>query len=143
MASLFYNNYFEELGKGNIDFDGNTFKLMLVTTAYTPNRDSHAFRSDVTGEVAAAGGYAAGGNTVDNVTVTQDNTNDRAVVDFDNETFSNLSGANINAAVLYKSTGNAATDILVAYIEFTEGAQTVNDGSLTVTPSASGVLTIG
>lgn len=142
MASVFYNNYFEELGKGNINYSANTFKLMLVTTSYTPDVDTHAFRSDVTGE-ASGTGYTAGGQTVDSVTITQDNTNNRAVVDFADETFSAVTLTNVNAAILYKSTGVSSTDILIAYIEFAEGAQSTVANDFIVQPNASGVLTIG
>lgn len=142
MASAFYNNYFEELGKGNIDYTTDTFKLMLVTTSYTVDVDSHAFRSDVTGE-ASGSGYTAGGATVANVTLTQNNTDNRAVVDFDDVVFSTVTLTNVDGAILYKSTGVAATDILICYIDFTEGAQSTVANDFTVTPSASGVLTIG
>ena len=39
-----------------IDLDTDTFKLMLVTSAYTPTK-THAKRSDITNEVTA--GYIA------------------------------------------------------------------------------------
>lgn len=142
MASVFYNNYYEELGKGNIDYSTDTFKLMLMTTSYTPNIDTEAFRSDLSGE-ASGTGYTAGGQTVDNVTITQDNTNDRAVVDFDAEVFSTVTLSNVDGAVLYKSTGVASTDVLICYIDFTEGSQQVTANDFTVTPPAEGVLTIG
>lgn len=142
MASVFYNNYFEELGKGNIDYTSDTFKLMLVTTSYVVDVDSHAFRSDVTGEASGAN-YTAGGQTVDSMTLTQNNTDNRAVVDFADEVFSNVTLTNVDGAILYKSTGVAATDVLICYIDFTEGAQSVIANDFTVTPSASGVLTIG
>ena len=142
MASVFYNNYFEELGKGNINYSSNTFKLMLVTTSYTPDADTHAFRSDVTGEASGAN-YTTGGQTVDTVTLTQDNTNNRAVVDFADEVFSNITVTNVDGAILYKSTGVAATDVLICYIDFTEGSQSCVANDFTVTPNASGVLTIG
>lgn len=143
MASAFYNNYHEELGKGNIDYSGDTFKLMLMTTSYpTPDVDTEAFRADVSGE-ASGTGYTAGGQTVDNVTITQDNTNNRAVVDFDPEVFSTVTLSNVDGAILYKDTGNASTDILICYIDFTEGSQDVVANDFTVTPPAEGVLTIG
>ena len=142
MESVFYNNYYEELGKGNIDYTTNTFKLMLMTTSYTPNVDTEAFRADISGE-ASGTNYTAGGQAVDNVTLTQDNTNDRAVVDFDAEVFSNVTLSNVDAAILYKDTGNSATDVLICYIDFTEGPQNVFANDFTVTPDAVGVLTIG
>lgn len=142
MASLFYNNFFEALAKADIDFDSATIKAMLVTTSYTPNRDTHAFRSDVTGE-ASGSGYTAGGQALNNVTITQNNTNDRCDIDFDNETFPAITVTNVNAYVLYKDTGNAATDILIAYIEFTEGSQSTVNGDFTIIPPAGGAFSVG
>lgn len=142
MASVFFNNYFEELGKGNINFTSNEFKLMLMTTSYTPNVDTHVFRADVTGE-ASGSGYTAGGQVVNNVTLTQDNTNNRAVVDFDTEVWTNVTLSNIDGAILYKNNSNAALDVLVCYLDFTEGSQDVVANDFTVTPNVAGVLTIG
>lgn len=64
----------KELADGTIDLDTNTIKLMLVTSAYTPNRATHTKRSDVTNEVSGTG-YTTGGVTVSGVglTITQAN----------------------------------------------------------------------
>ncbi len=142
MASVFYNNYHEQLGKAGINYSSDTFKLALMTTSYTPNVDTDAYRSDLTGE-ASGTGYTAGGQAVDTVTITQDDTNDRAVVDFDPEVFSAVTLSSVDGAVLYKDTGAAATDTLICYIDFTEGSQDVVANDFTVTPPAEGVLTIG
>lgn len=142
MASVFYNNYYEELGKGNIDYTANTFKILLTTTSYTPDVDAHAFRSDITGE-ASGTGYTAGGATLSSVTLTQDNTNDRANIDAADVTFSTITVANVDGAVVYKSTGTASTDPLICYIDFTEGAQTINAGDFTITFDSSGIHSIG
>lgn len=141
MASAFYNNYFEELAKGNIDFDSNTFKAMLMTTAYTFDK-TDAFRSDLSGE-ASGTGYSAGGQALGSITITQDDTNNRANIDFADEVFSAVTVTDVDAYVIYKDTGNAATDVLVAYIEFTEGAQSTVAGNFTIQPSASGAFSIG
>jgi hypothetical protein len=143
MASQFYNNYFEELGKSfyNATPPSGTVKIALVTTSYTPNFDTHAFYSDLTGEASGAG-YTTGGQAVDSLTITQDNTNDRAVIDFADETFSTVTVTNVNAFVLYKDTGTPATSPLIAYIEFTEGTQSTVAGNFVVRPSATGVHTI-
>lgn len=146
MTSLFYNNFFEQLGKGNIDLEGNTIKAMLVTTAYTADKDTHATRSDIdgiAGAEASGSGYSAGGQTVDNVAVTQDDTNDRANVDFDDETFSAITVNDVKGYILYKSTGVAATDVLICYIEFTEGAQSTVAGNFVIQPPAGGAFSIG
>ena len=141
MASAFYNNFFEQVGKAQIDFSANTFKAMLMTTSYTFD-DTDAFRADLSGE-ASGTGYTAGGQALNNVTITQDDTNNRANIDFDNETFSTVTVSNVNAYVLYKDTGNSATDLLIAYIQFTEGAQSTVAGNFTVIPPAGGAIAIG
>ncbi len=117
MASLIYNSALEDLARGAIDFDTDTFKIMLVTAAYTANKDTHTKRSDVTDEVPATGGYTAGGQVVA-PTVTKDNANDRVDITWSQETWA---AATITArgAVIYKSRGGAASaDELVAYVDF-------------------------
>lgn len=117
MASLIFNSCLDDAFRGNIDFDTDTFKVMLVTSAYTPNKDTHTKRSDVTNEVSASGTYAAGGATA-TVTVTKDTANDRIDVSLGGGSFT---GATITAraAVYYKSRGGASSaDELVAYIDF-------------------------
>mgnify|MGYP000402675218 CR=1 FL=1 len=63
MASLIYNSAVRDEAVGNIDFDTDTFYGMLVTSTYTPNKDTHTKRSDVTNEVTGTG-YTAGGMAV-------------------------------------------------------------------------------
>ena len=60
---------------GAVDYDTDTFYVMLLAAAYTPNFDTHTRRSDLTNEVANSGTYAAGG---DSVTVTVASFNARA-----------------------------------------------------------------
>ena len=36
MASFIYNSFWADLGAGTIDLDTNTFKVMLVTSSFTP-----------------------------------------------------------------------------------------------------------
>jgi hypothetical protein len=139
--SAFFNNYYEALGNGDIDYGANTFKAMLMTTTYTFDK-TDAFRADLSGE-ASGSGYTTGGQVLNNVTITQDDTNNRANIDFDNETFTAVTVTNVNAYVIYKDTGNTATDILVAYIEFTEGAQSTVDGNFVIIPPAGGAFTVG
>lgn len=53
----------------SIDLDGDTWKAMLTTSTYTPNRSTHNYKDDVTNEVTGTG-YTAGGTTMTSVTVT-------------------------------------------------------------------------
>jgi hypothetical protein len=61
MASLIYNSFFEDWARGAIDLDTDAFWVMLTTSGYSENKDTHLKRSDVTNEVAAGGGYSTGG----------------------------------------------------------------------------------
>lgn len=116
MASLIYNSCLDDLAKGNINFNADTFKCMLVQSGYAPDKDTHLKRSAVTNE-ASGTGYTTGGATV-TATVTKDTANDRVDVSFSNPSWSN-STISANAAVIYKSRGGASSaDELVAYVDF-------------------------
>jgi hypothetical protein len=115
MASLIYNSAIDDMARNNIDFDTNTFKAMLVTSSYTPNKDTHDKRDDVTNE-ATGTGYTAGGVTTA-CTVTKDTANDRVTLQFAAVSWA-TSTITARALVIYKSTGTASTDNLVAYNDF-------------------------
>lgn len=115
MATLIYNSFLEDLARGAIDLDTDTFKVLLTTSTYSENKDTHLKRSDVTNEVTGTG-YTAGGNTV-TITVTKDTANDRLDVTLGGTTWP-TSTITARKAVYYKSRGGAATaDELVAIID--------------------------
>lgn len=114
-ASLVYNSFLDDAFAGAI-VKTDTFKCMLVTSAYTENRDTHTKRSDVTGEVTGTG-YTAGGRTV-TPTWTKDTTNDRFTIVFPGATYS-ASTITARKEVCYKSRGGASTaDELVVVNDF-------------------------
>lgn len=116
MANIIYNSCVDDVAKGNIDFNTDTFYAMLVTSTYTPNKDTHTKRSDVTNEVSGAG-YSSGGSAT-TATVTLDTANDRVDITFSDVTWT-LSTLTAAAAVIYKRRGGASSaDELVAYCDF-------------------------
>ena len=116
MASLIYNSAVDDMARGAIDFDTDTFKVMLVTSSYTPNKDTHDKRDDVTNEVSGTG-YTAGGVT-SACTVTKDTANDRVTLSFAAVNWAS-STITARAAVIYKSRGGASSaDELVCYVDF-------------------------
>ena len=123
MASLIYNKAIDNLVRAAIDFATHSFKVMLVTSTYSPNKDTHEDRADVTNEVTGTG-YTAGG-VATTPTITLDTSNDRVDI-----TFSNVSWASATitarAAVIYKSTGTAGTDLLIAYVDFGSDVSSTN-----------------
>jgi hypothetical protein len=129
-----YNEFKEELLLGNIDMDGHTFKVILVT-GYTPNIDSHNGLSDVSASEESGNGYTAGGATLAGKAVTKDTTSDRAKFDADDVTWTGLDVGTPSHAILYDDTH--ASDCLVAYWEVTTAT---NGGNYTLQFGANGVL---
>ncbi len=117
MASLIYNSALRDEATGAIDYDTDTFYVMLVTSTYTPNKDTHTKRSDVTNEVTGTG-YSAGG-TASTVTVAAvDTANDRVVITFGAVSWSTAT-ITARGAVYYKRRGGASSaDELIAYDDF-------------------------
>ena len=117
MASLIYNSAIRDEATGAIDYDTDTFYAMLVTSAYTPDKDAHNRRDDVTNEVTGAG-YTAGGQAVTVTVAAVDTANDRVVITFASH---NWPTATITARgeVVYKRRGGASSaDELVYYNDF-------------------------
>ena len=117
---------------GAIDFDSDTFKMLLVTSSYTASK-SHAKRSDVTNEVSGTG-YTAGGNACSVSVAAVDNTNNDVEISF---TVTSWTSATITAraGVIYKSRGGASSaDELVGYVDFGSDVSSTN-GTFAVTVS--------
>lgn len=122
-----------------IDFDSDTIKVALFSSALTPNQDTQAFFSDLTGEVSGTG-YTAGGATLSGATVTYTGSTNTL----------KLAGANVSwptstitarYAVVYGSTGTASSSPLIAYVDF--GVDFSSSGSsFSLTWDASGIATI-
>ena len=115
MASLIYNSAIDDMARGAIDADTDSFKAMLVTSSYSPNKDTDLKRSAVTNEVTGTG-YTAGG-VASVCTVTKDTANDKVTLSFASVSWAS-STITARALVIYKSTGTASTDALVAYNDF-------------------------
>lgn len=133
MASLLYNLFLNAWAKGNIDFDTDSFKVMLVTSSYTPNKDTHDFRNDVTNEVTGTG-YSAGGAAVTVTVNAVDTANDRQEITLGGASWS-TSTITARGAVYYKSRGGASSaDEIIAYIDF-GGDVSSSGGTFTLTDS--------
>lgn len=117
MASFIFNSALYDEAKGSIDFDTDTFYVMLLTSTATPNKDTWTKRSDVTNEVSGTG-YTAGGATATVTVGAVDTTNDRVDISLGGATWT-TSTITARYAVYYKSRGGVSTaDELVALIDF-------------------------
>lgn len=124
MASALYPKYKEATLSGTIDLTSATIKAALVNTStdYTYS-SAHQYKSSVT-SYASTTDQTLGSKTVTN-----------GLFDAADATFTAvaISGSKtVQALVIYKDTGSAATSPLIAYIDgFT--AVTPNGGDITVT----------
>lgn len=140
MASVIYNAFKKNIMNGGIDLDTDTIKVALVTSSYSPNIDTHEDMADVTNEVTGTG-YSAGGATLANKTVTADTVDDEGVFDADDVTWSS-STITARGAVVYKSTGTAANDLLICYIDFGSDKSS-SSGNFTITWNSEGIVNLG
>jgi len=111
-----------------IDFANDTFKLILMDTGFTFNKDTHALYADVSGsELASGNGYTTKGETLAGVSVSEDDTDDRAEITWNNESWTASGGAigPTPGAIIIDET--APNDPVVGYIDF-GGEQTQADG---------------
>lgn len=103
---------------GSVDYDTDTFYVLLVTSTYTPNFDTHDYRDDITNEVAATGNYVAGGFSV-TVTVGAFNTGtNKYTVTLGAKTIAS-STITARGAVYYKRRGGlSSADELIGFNDF-------------------------
>lgn len=133
MASVVYHSFLNDIARGNIDLDTDTFKVMLTTSSYTEDKDTHDKRNDVTNEVAGTG-YTAGGNTITVTVNSIDTANDRLEITMGGTTWS-TSTITARKAVYYKSRGGASSaDELVMCNDFGSDVSTTA-GTLTLNAS--------
>lgn len=130
MASLIYNSCIRDAIVGNIDFDNDTFKMILVTSSYSASK-THSKRSDLTNE-ASGTGYTAGGNACAVSVAAVDNVNNDVEISF---SVTSWTSATITArgGVIYKARGGASSaDELVGYVDFGSDITSTN-GTFAVT----------
>lgn len=116
MASLIYTSCAFDALTGAIDFDTDTIKAVLVSSAYTANKDTHLKRSDVTNEVTGTG-YTSGGAAC-SVTVTKNTTADTVTITLGQLSWPS-STITARGCVYYKSRGGSSSaDELIAFNDF-------------------------
>lgn len=132
---IVYGPALEAIHKGTIDLDSDTFRMVLVTSSYTPAQNTHGAWSDIsTNEVAAGGGYSTHGKLL-----TQAVTRASNVVTFDGDDQS-WAASTITAkyAVVVKDANAdgslAGTDVPLCYCDLESGG-----GSLSSVAAAFGV----
>ena len=111
-------------------------KVALLRPTYTPNPDTHRVWSDIAAqELAAAGGYTAGGQTLASKTVNYDAATDRTNLLAADNVWNNATFDTAFAAI-YDSSGSMPLWSLVNF----EGTKSVVSGVFTIDWAAIGAL---
>ncbi len=123
-----------------IDWDSDTIKVMLCTSSYTPDQDTHRYKSSVTNEVTGTG-YTAGGATLTSPTFAYTSGTNTVTLDAADTSWAN-STITARYAVIYDATpGTDATRPLIAYVDF--GADVSSSaGTFQITWDAAGIFTV-
>ena len=132
MASLIYDSFWDDLSRGAIDMDTDTFYVLLTTSSYSESKASHTKRNAVTNEITATG-YTANGKVVA-CTVTKNTSTHQQTFQFASVNWTSFTGT-ARKAVYYKYRGGtASTEELVAVNDFGSD-QTLTASTLTVAAS--------
>lgn len=133
MASIIPNSLLADEAKGAVDFDTDSFKVMLLTSSYTPNKDTHTKRSDLTNEVVGTG-YTAGGAAATVTVGAVDTANDRVDITLGGASWTT---ATITAryAAYYKARGGASSADELVYINDFGSDVTSTAGTFTLNAS--------
>lgn len=141
MPDAFYNRgkYLILGGTPAFNLATDTIKAMLVRNTYTFGA-THNVVSDLTpaSNEVTGGGYAR--QTLASKTITEDDTNNRAVFSAANLSFSNISGTNISAVILFKDTGSDGTSPLLCYIDSGGFPLTVTGLAIAIAWHANGII---
>lgn len=120
MANTLYDLGRQAFLSGSIAYLTDTIKVALVDTGVYTFSQAHQYQSSLTGVVGTA-------QTLGTKTATN------GVADAADSTFTAVSGATVEALVIYKDTGSAATSPLLAYIDTATGLPvTPNGGDITI-----------
>ena len=124
MANALFDKARQRFLEGQFNWNTDTIKAVLVDTGtYTVNLSAHEFLSDIsTGARIATSGAFTGKTTTG------------GAADANDVTFTSVTGASIEAIVLYKDTGTDSTSPLIAFIDTATGLPiTPNGGDIIVT----------
>lgn len=124
MANTLYDFARQRFLEGQLNWMTDTVKVILVDTgAYTPQTAIHQYLADIPVSARIAGP----------VTLTAKSTTGGAA-DAADVTFTSVSGASIEAIIIFRDTGTEATSPLIAYIDTATGLPiTPNGGDIIVT----------
>lgn len=137
MANAIYPKAKEQLLQAGINMSTGTIKVALVDTGVYTYGAAHEF-IDAGGAADAIDGFIGTAQTLGTKTFTS------GTFDAADSTFTAVTGATVEALIIYLDTGVTTTSRLIAYIDtgVTSLPVTPNGGNITITWNASGIFTL-
>jgi len=133
MSATLSNKFKFLLASKVIDFANDSFKIILMDTGFVFDKDTHHAYADISAyELATGNGYTQNTKVLTGVAVTEDDTDDRCEVTWDNVQWTASAGAigPSPGAIIFDDTVTTPTaDPIIGYIDF-GGEQTQADGGV-------------
>lgn len=133
-----YGGVLQALFNKEIDWVSDTCKAMLLTSAYTPNQDTHDYLDDISASEASGAGYTAGGQVLTGKSLSYDAGTNTLSVICANPVWAGLT-TSFRYVAFYVSTGTPSTSPLLCYADF-GSTQSFTAQTLTLLVPAGGIL---
>ena len=133
MANEYYAKIKDSLWKGQLSYDTDNVKAVLVDTgSYTANLISHEFLSDIPAPARTAISSNLLGKTIT-----------LGTIDADDLVLPSVSGNESEAIVVYQDTGSEGTSRLIAYVDSATGLPVTPNGTdITIRWNANGIASL-
>ena len=123
MANALYDTGRNAFLRGDLSWNSNTFKVVLLSSSYTPNLSTHQYLSSI-----SAGARVATSSALTTLLP------GAGVADASDITFTSVSGSQVTQFVVFRDTGVESTSQLVAYFDTAINLPiTPNGGDITLT----------
>lgn len=142
IAAAPYGLFMESLCEGRIDFRNDPMMCMLTTSAYTPNLNTHKFRSIVSNEIVGSG-YVSGGKQVTGVALSYTGVSKKETLAGGPLSWPSVTWTGARYGVLYvaRSSVPITAQPLVGLVDF-GGGQNRGGEPFYITWPASGILSL-
>lgn len=111
---------------GQVNLATDALRILLLSSTYAPNLDTHRYASSLTGELSTGSGYTAGGQLLTGVALTYDAATDTTWLDANNPVWDPSTLTARYAVLVDVQSGSAATNPLVVYWDFEENKSSDN-----------------
>lgn len=139
----FFHEFFGEVGKGTHQLNAHSFKVALSNTA--PNAATNTVFADIT-EIAATGGYVAGGFTLDSEAWAETGAGTGIWQFTSADEIITATGGSIGPfryVIVYNDTPTSPADPLVGFLDYGSSITVTDTNTFTIDVGANGYIRFG